>query len=184
MLAGARRAGPGALARVLGGATIWAAIILGLTGVYAYRFEASEIADRVMAELFSDEPQIGQSGEVIVNRRLGGEFVVPAKVNGARVAFLFDTGASVVVLRAAGRQAQSASTPPGSITTSASSPPTAPRWRRKRASTDRDRTDRHAQRARAGRPARRAQREPARHELPREAAELHGRARTADPEGQ
>jgi aspartyl protease family protein len=99
-LSGARRAGPGALARVFGGATIWAAIILGLTGVYAYRFEASEIADRVMAELFPNEPQIGQSGEVIVNRRLGGQFVIPAKVNGARVAFLFDTGASVVVLRA------------------------------------------------------------------------------------
>ncbi len=99
-LTGARRAGPGGLARILGGAAIWAAIILGLTGVYAYRFEASEIADRVIAELFPGEPQIGQSGEVIVNRRLGGEFVVPAKVNGARVAFLFDTGASVVVLRA------------------------------------------------------------------------------------
>jgi aspartyl protease family protein len=99
-LSGARRAGPGAFARVLGGAAIWAAVILGLTGVYAYRFEASEIADRVIAELFPGEPQIGQSGEVIVNRRLGGEFVIPARVNGARVAFLFDTGASVVVLRA------------------------------------------------------------------------------------
>jgi aspartyl protease family protein len=100
LLAGARRAGPAGLARVIGGAAIWAAIIIGLTGVYAYRFEVSDIADRVMAELFSSEPQIGQSGEVIVNRRLGGEFIVPAKVGGARVAFLFDTGASVVVLRA------------------------------------------------------------------------------------
>ncbi|MGD1037935.1 MAG: TIGR02281 family clan AA aspartic protease [Roseiarcus sp.] len=99
-LSGARRAGPGALARVVGGAAIWTAIILGLTGVYAYRFEVSDIADRVMAELFPNEPQIGQSGEVIVNRRLGGEFIVPAQVDGARVAFLFDTGASTVVLRA------------------------------------------------------------------------------------
>ncbi len=96
----ARRAGPGALARVLGGAAVWAAIILGLTGVYAYRFEVSDLADRVMAELFPDEPQIGRSGEVIVDRRLGGEFVIPAKVDGVRVAFLFDTGASSVVLRA------------------------------------------------------------------------------------
>ena len=99
-LLGARRAGPGALARVLGGAAIWAAIILGLTGVYAYRFEVSDIADRVTAELFAGEPQIGRSGEVIVSRRLGGEFVIPAKVDGVRVAFLFDTGASTVVLRA------------------------------------------------------------------------------------
>ena len=35
------------------------------------------------------------------NRRLSGEFAVAAKVNGARVTFLFDTGASVVVLTAA-----------------------------------------------------------------------------------
>ena len=99
-LAGARRAGPGTLARVVGGAAIWTAIILGLTGVYAYRFEVSDIADRVMAELFPGEPQIGQGGEVIVNRRLGGEFVVPAKIDGVKVALLFDTGASMVVLRA------------------------------------------------------------------------------------
>ena len=95
-----RRAGPGMLARVLGGAAIWTAIVIGLTGVYAYRFEMSDAADRIMAELFPGEPQIGQGGEVIVTRRLGGEFVIPAKVNGARVAFLFDTGASSVVLRA------------------------------------------------------------------------------------
>lgn len=99
ILIGARRAGAAGFARALGAAAIWAAIIVGLTGVYAYRFEVSGIADRVMAELFPGEPQIGQSGEVIVNRRIGGEFVVPAKVDGVRVAFLFDTGASTVVLR-------------------------------------------------------------------------------------
>ena len=99
-LAGARRAGAAGLARVLGGAAIWAAIILGLTGAYAYRFEAAEFAQRLMGELFPGEPQIGAGGEVIVNRRLGGEFVVPATIANTRVAMLFDTGASTVVLRA------------------------------------------------------------------------------------
>jgi len=99
-LAGARRVGAAGLARVLGGAAIWAAILLGLTGAYAYRFEASAFAERLMGELFPGEPQIGAGGEVIVNRRLGGEFVVPATVANARVAMLFDTGASTVVLRA------------------------------------------------------------------------------------
>ena len=46
------------------------------------------------------EPQVGQGGEVIVSRRLSGEFSVAARVNGARVTFLFDTGASMVVLAA------------------------------------------------------------------------------------
>ena len=99
-LAGARRAGAAGLAHVLGGAAIWAAILLGLTGAYAYRFEASAFAERLMGELFPGEPQIGAGGEVIVNRRLGGEFVVPATVANVRVAMLFDTGASTVVLRA------------------------------------------------------------------------------------
>jgi len=99
-LAGARRAGAAGLARVVSGAAVWAAIILGLTGAYAYRFEASEFAQRLMGELFPGEPQIGAGGEVIVNRRLGGEFVVPVAIEGTRVAMLFDTGATTVVLRA------------------------------------------------------------------------------------
>ena len=53
-----------------------------------------------MGELFPGEPQIGAGGEVIVNRRLGGEFVVPVAIGATRVAMLFDTGASTVVLRA------------------------------------------------------------------------------------
>ena len=99
-LVGARRAGPVGLARVLSAATVWAAIIVGLTGAYAYRFEAADLAQRLMGELFPGEPQIGPIGEVIIRRRLGGEFVLPATIQGKRVAMLFDTGASTVVLRA------------------------------------------------------------------------------------
>ena len=100
VLAGARRAGAAGVARAVGGAATWAMLIVGLTGVYAYRFELSDIADRVMAELTPGEAQVGSGGEVIVNRRLGGEFIIPAKVNDSPVAFIFDTGASTVVLRA------------------------------------------------------------------------------------
>jgi aspartyl protease family protein len=88
-------------ARALGSAIIWAFLFLALTGVYAYRYEAADFFGRMAAELMPAEPQIGQSGEVIVNRRLNGEFAIAAHVNGARVTFLFDTGASVVVLTAA-----------------------------------------------------------------------------------
>lgn len=89
------------LARALGSAIVWALLLLALTGVYAYRYEAADFFGRVAAELMPAEPQVGQGGEVIVNRRLNGEFAVAARVNGARVTFLFDTGASVVVLTAA-----------------------------------------------------------------------------------
>ncbi|MBV9287932.1 MAG: TIGR02281 family clan AA aspartic protease [Hyphomicrobiales bacterium] len=91
----------GDLARALTSAMIWAGLLVALTGVYAYRYEAADFFGRVAAELMPAEPEVGRGGEVIVNRRLNGEFAVAARVNGARVTFLFDTGASVVVLTAA-----------------------------------------------------------------------------------
>ena len=101
VLSGLRSARPSDIARMATAATVWAALFIALTGVYAYRFEASDIAGRIAGEFFPSEPQVGRGGEVIINRRLSGEFVIAARVNGARASFLFDTGASAVVLTAA-----------------------------------------------------------------------------------
>ena len=95
-----RSARPSDIARIASAAAIWTAFLIALTGVYAYRFEASEIVGRIAGEFFPSEPQVGRGGEVIVNRRLSGEFAIAGRVNGARVTFLFDTGASAVVLTA------------------------------------------------------------------------------------
>ncbi len=89
------------IARATGSLALWAMVLVALTGAYTYRFEAADFLGRVASELLPSEPQVGAGGEVIVNRRLSGEFAVAARVNGARVTFLFDTGASVVVLAAA-----------------------------------------------------------------------------------
>jgi aspartyl protease family protein len=102
VLSGLRSARPSDIARMATAAMTWAVLFIALTGVYAYRFEASGIAGRIAGELLPSEPQVEQGGEVVVNRRLGGEFVIAARVNGARESFLFDTGASAVVLTAAG----------------------------------------------------------------------------------
>ena len=96
-----RSARPSDIARMITSVAIWAALLIALTGVYAYRFEASDIVGRIAGELFPSEPEVGRGGEVIVNRRLSGEFAIAGRVNGARVTFLFDTGASAVVLTAA-----------------------------------------------------------------------------------
>jgi len=98
LLSGARGSD---VARVMSSVAVWAALLVALTGVYAYRFEAADFFDRVTAELLPSEPQVGQGGEVTINRRFSGEFAVAARVDGARVTFLFDTGASMVVLTAA-----------------------------------------------------------------------------------
>ena len=100
-VSGLRSTRPGDVARMVGAAAVWAALIVALTGVYAYRYEASDIVGRIAGELFPSEPEVGSGGEVIVNQRLGGEFAITGRVNGARVTFLFDTGASAVVLTAA-----------------------------------------------------------------------------------
>ena len=96
-----RSARPSDIARIATAALTWSALMVGLVGVYAYRFEASEVAQRIAGEFFPSEPQVGRGGEVIINRRLSGEFAITGRVNGARVTFLFDTGASAVVLTAA-----------------------------------------------------------------------------------
>jgi aspartyl protease family protein len=95
-----RSARPSDIARIASAAAIWAAFLIALTGVYAYRFEASEIFGRITGELLPSEPQVERGGEVVVNRRLSGEFAIAGRVDGARVTFLFDTGASAVVLTA------------------------------------------------------------------------------------
>jgi len=94
----ARAGGPGA-ARVFGGVAAWGAIGLALVAVYAYRAEFAEVVRRVGEELDPNLARVGPGGEVVVRRR-GGEFVVPGKVNGHSVSFVFDTGASAVVLTA------------------------------------------------------------------------------------
>ena len=98
LVSGAR---PSDVARMVSSFAIWALLIALLAGVYAYRFEAAEFVDRMTAELAPSEPAIGQGGEAIVSRRLGGEFAVTSKINGARATLIFDTGASMVVLTAA-----------------------------------------------------------------------------------
>ncbi len=101
ILSGLRSARPSDIARLATAAATWAALLIALAGVYAYRCEASEPVGRIAGELFPSEPQVGRGGEVIVNRRLSGEFAIAGRVNGARATFLFDTGASAVVLTAA-----------------------------------------------------------------------------------
>ena len=101
VMSGWRSARPSDIARLATGAMTWALLLIALTGAYAYRFEASGIVGRIAGELLPSEPQVERGGEVVVNRRLSGEFVIAARVNGARASLLFDTGASAVVLTAA-----------------------------------------------------------------------------------
>lgn len=86
--------------RALVSAVIWAALLIGLWVGYDHRDQLADLLQETLASVSDLEPSVGASGEVTIRRSLGGEFLVAAKVNDRPVKFVFDTGASTVVLTA------------------------------------------------------------------------------------
>lgn len=88
----------GRLAQALRYGLIWLLVLAGLLTAYAWRDEASLAAKRVLATLVPSEPV--QSGEHEVSVRIGpdGHFRVWAEIEGERVEFVIDTGASTIAL--------------------------------------------------------------------------------------
>jgi aspartyl protease family protein len=78
-------------------ALLWVVIGLLLVVGYTYRFELRDTASRVMAELMPGHA-VTRGGVVELMRSRSGDFQVHAKINGAPVAMVLDTGASAVVL--------------------------------------------------------------------------------------
>jgi aspartyl protease family protein len=83
----------------------WAAVLLVLVGLYAYRTELSMVADRIVGELRPEGSQVNITGSngvgqaVRIKRGWTGHFIANASVDGERVEMIVDTGASTVVLR-------------------------------------------------------------------------------------
>jgi len=75
----------------------WAVLGLVLIVGYTYRFELRDAADRVMAEVIPGYvASRGLDAEVVRGR--GGDFAMTARINGARVPLVLDSGATSVVL--------------------------------------------------------------------------------------
>ncbi|HEY7383765.1 MAG TPA: TIGR02281 family clan AA aspartic protease [Beijerinckiaceae bacterium] len=83
----------------------WIVLGAGLVGAYSYRWEIREGATRVISDLAPGEPAVGSGGEVTIARRMDGTFVISGRANGRDLRFIFDTGASTVVLSAESAQA-------------------------------------------------------------------------------
>jgi aspartyl protease family protein len=86
--------------RALVSAALWAALFAALWVGYENRDRLGDFATTALDSLSDAEPSVGASGEVTIRRALSGEFLVPAKVNDRPVKFVFDTGATTVVLTA------------------------------------------------------------------------------------
>jgi aspartyl protease family protein len=83
--------------QAIAAALLWVVVGLLLVIGYSYRFELSEVADRVLAELIPGHV-ISHGRSVEVARTSAGDFDLTAQINGARVPMVLDTGASSVVL--------------------------------------------------------------------------------------
>lgn len=85
---------------IIRSAAIWLAALVVLVGLYTYRGPVEMVGRDVLAALVPGT-SFSEGGRVSVNRSWGGQFVLRGEVDGANVEFLFDTGASLVVLSAA-----------------------------------------------------------------------------------
>lgn len=79
-------------------AAAWAGVFLVILVGYAYRIELGDIGNRVVGEVLPYRATNVSTGEVRVKAGIDGHYRVEALVDGKRVRFLIDTGASGVVL--------------------------------------------------------------------------------------
>lgn len=86
------------LAQALEAALFWIVVGFVLVFAYTYRMELRGVADRIMAEVMPGRTAQRALRTVEIVRGRAGDFQVAAKINDTRVAMVFDTGATSVVL--------------------------------------------------------------------------------------
>jgi aspartyl protease family protein len=79
-------------------AMIWVAIFLGLVGAYSFKDDVSMIGQRMAGVLAPSQGTTREDGSVSFRASEDGHYYIQAVVNGGRVTFLVDTGASDIVL--------------------------------------------------------------------------------------
>lgn len=82
---------------VVKSALAWIAIGLALVTLYTYQDGFKALAQNMLFAIDPSQPRI-ENGKVTIRENSNGHFTASAEVNGARVRFLVDTGASEVVL--------------------------------------------------------------------------------------
>lgn len=75
-------------------------VLIALMVMYGARGEFQNVIDRAIGDIAVGRTAVTPEGDVVVARRTDGSFLLQGKVNGHDTRFVFDTGASTVVLRA------------------------------------------------------------------------------------
>jgi aspartyl protease family protein len=79
-------------------AAIWVAIFVVLTGILTFKDDAAFIGKRFIGALSPTQGMTHEDGSVSFPAGPDGHFYIQATVNGGRVTFMVDTGASDIVL--------------------------------------------------------------------------------------
>ncbi|MCF6302434.1 MAG: TIGR02281 family clan AA aspartic protease [Devosiaceae bacterium] len=84
---------------IFGGAVLWVGMFAVVIGGYSYRFEIIGLANRILGELTPGVAVIDENaGTAVFQKGFGNTFRMGARINGAKIIMIFDTGASAVVL--------------------------------------------------------------------------------------
>lgn len=75
-------------------------LLMALMVMYASRSELQTVIDRAIGDISVGRTVVTADGDVVAARKTDGSFLLQGKVNGHDTRFVFDTGASMVVLRA------------------------------------------------------------------------------------
>ncbi|KAJ6644945.1 hypothetical protein Bhyg_00140, partial [Pseudolycoriella hygida] len=80
---------------------MWMGIFLVIITCYAFRFELNYLYQRVISVLLPSYSWVNEHGEIVINRSSDGHFYINGLVNGVKIKFMIDTGASDVALTTA-----------------------------------------------------------------------------------
>ncbi len=75
-------------------------VLIALLVMFGARSELLAVLDRTIGDIAIGRTVVTPDGEVVAARKTDGSFLLQGKVNGNDTRFVFDTGASTVVLRA------------------------------------------------------------------------------------
>ncbi len=76
----------------------WAGIAFVGIALYSYRYEFSDFKNRLLGEINPASARLEKNGQMTINLSRDGHFYMDAKINGAPVQFMIDTGASDIVI--------------------------------------------------------------------------------------
>ncbi len=85
---------------ILRTAGAWFLAFAILIALYSYREPLEDVGREMIAALVPGMAVGNSAGEVVVRRSVGGQFMLNGAVDGEEIRFMFDTGASAVVLAA------------------------------------------------------------------------------------